>query len=215
MDKVRRRDSDLGEAFSLSPEYWLSKKSADNLQDGVPLGQVAVLKKATTSSISDDALVLDTGNSDRGLLHLPVDSLSTSVKRISNKKCVLPGSVLISRLRPYLQQVSYIPLGINELLGREEILCSTEYYVLAGVDGDSIAYLVPWLLSDEIQAVFQQATTGGHHPRFSDDLLMRLHIPKSIYEDREKISKAVVEAVHQHIDAQLKREEVIRCVNSG
>lgn len=213
MDKTSKKVSDLGRLYSLSPEYWLSTSSAELLQDGISLNDVVVLQKTTTTKIPDSALVLDTGNSDRGLLHIPKPTLLQPAKRVSTKKQVPPGAVLISRLRPYLQQVSYIPEDVKPLLGYSEVLCSTEYYVLTSKNEDSIAYLVPWLLTQEVQSVFQQATTGGHHPRFNDDLLMRLSIPKRIYDRRGEISQRVDEAVHQHIDAQLRQEDIISLVN--
>lgn len=212
MDKTSKKTSDLGGQCSLSPEYWLSTSSAELLQEGIALSDVVVLHKTTTMQIPDTALVLDTGNSDRGLLHIPKPTLQPQPKRVSIKRQVPLGSVLISRLRPYLQQVSYIPKDFTSLLGYSEVLSSTEYYVLVGKEGGSIAYLIPWLLTREVQSVFQQATTGGHHPRFNDELLMRLSIPKKIYEKRCEISERVEEAVHQHINAQLRQEEIISFV---
>ncbi|WP_147463672.1 hypothetical protein [Pseudomonas coronafaciens] len=154
-------------------------------------------------------LILDTGNSDRGLFILP--SLDGSrPERTSNKKIVPEGAVLISRLRPYLQQVVYVPYGICELLGVDGILCSTEYYVLTGKSaGRSIAYLAPWLLSKKVQGIFEQATTGGHHPRFNEELLLRLSVPEEFNELAVSMSRRVEVLVMQHVHAQLEMAKLI------
>lgn len=209
LDKVTVSINSLGPLCSLSPEYWLSFSSADNAEEGVPLEEVVVLQKKGRASAGSNALILDTGNSDRGLFILPsVDG--SRPERTSNKKIVPEGSVLISRLRPYLQQVVYVPFGICELLGVDAILCSTEYYVLTSKNTDvSIAYLAPWLLSKKVQNIFNQATTGGHHPRFNEELLLRLSIPESFHNSAVSVSRRVEELVMQHVHAQLEMARLI------
>ena len=203
MQKIKKTTKDLGGTLSLSPEYWLSNVSAESFIDGIMLAEIAELQKKGTSTIKQTSLVLDTGNSDKGLLHLPLSELNGGNQRVSNKKIVPEGAVLISRLRPYLQQVSYIPKGLSKKLGVTEILCSTEYYVLTSTTSDSIAFLVAWLLSSQVQSVFQLATTGGHHPRFNDDLLMKLSVSKDLFKNRNKLSDQVEKIVNLHIDSQL------------
>ncbi len=210
MDKVTVSSQNLGEIFSLSPEHWLSFTTAESLQSGTPLADIVNLQKRGTTKISDTALVLDTGHSDRGLLILPFNSNDNRTQRISNKKLVPEGAVLISRLRPYLQQVAYIPHGTCDLLGVTEILCSTEYYVLTSKNPIlSPAFLVPWLLSSDVQGVFQQATTGGHHPRFNDELLLRLNVPDSILKNREAVAERVERLVITHLSAQLEMSRLV------
>jgi hypothetical protein len=209
LDKVSVAQEELGPLCSLSPEYWLSFLSAQDAEGGIPLEEIVSLYKKTRSSIGENTLVLDTGNSDRGLFILP-SSDGSRPQRTSNKKVVPEGSVLISRLRPYLKQVVYVPYGICELLGVDSILCSTEYYVLESKDsGSSIAYLVPWLLSSKVQSIFDQATTGGHHPRFNEELLLRLSVPKNIYDTSASTSKRVDSLVAQHLHAQLEMSKII------
>lgn len=205
MDKVTIQSQNLGETYSLSPEHWLSFTTAESLKAGTPLSDIVDLQKRGTTKITDTALVLDTGHSDRGLLILPFCTDGNRSQRISNKKLVPEGAVLISRLRPYLQQVVFIPHGTCKLLNVTNILCSTEYYVLTSKDpNQSIAFLVPWLLSTEVQGVFQQATTGGHHPRFNDELLLRLHITESTIRNRDVVSEGVARTVISHLRAQLE-----------
>ena len=210
MDKITRQANELGETFSLSPEHWLSFSPNNMLSIGVSLAEVVDLHKKGTTKISDSALVMDTGNSDRGLFILPFKTGPNSMKRVSNKKIVPEGAVLISRLRPYLQQVVYVPEGATEILGVSEILCSTEYYVLTSKDKNkSIAFLVPWLLSKGVQSVFDQATTGGHHPRFNDELLLRLFVPDDVMNSREQVSSEVKELILGHLNSQQRMSNLV------
>jgi hypothetical protein len=210
MDKIIRHAHDLGGAFSLSPEHWLSFSSANTLTVGVCLADIVDLHKKGTAKINETAFVLDTGHSDRGLFILPFRSESDRTKRVSNKKIVPNGAVLISRLRPYLQQVVYVPHNATELLGVDEILCSTEYYVLVAKNkNESIAYLVPWLLSKEVQSVFDQATTGGHHPRFNDELLFRLFVSNEIIDCKHEVSRQVEALVVDHLICQKKMADIV------
>lgn len=210
MNKVVISVSELGPQFVLSPEYWLSFTSSQTLEAGDALTDIVDLERKGTSTISATALVLDTGNTDRGLLTLPFDSNSGRSQRTSHKKFVPEGAVLISRLRPYLQQIAYIPHGTSELLGVSEILCSTEYYVLVPKESTtSIAFIVPWLLSREVQAVFQQATTGGHHPRFNEELLLRLSVPRHLVANRDTTSRQVDRLVRTHLNAQLAMSKLV------
>ena len=210
MDKVTIQTDKLGKTFSFSPEHWLSIASANSMDEGCRLDSVARLQKKGTSSFDESVLVLDTGNSDRGLFVLPFATGDGRAQRISNKKIVPEGSVLISRLRPYLQQVLYVPNGICKLLGVSGIVCSTEYYVLESSEpGRHIGFLVPWLLSKGVQTVFDQATTGGHHPRFNDDLLLRLTIPDRVLSSRDEVSSQVDDLVVSHVQSQLNMGRLI------
>ena len=201
----------LGEAVAdgapLSPEYWLSKKQVEFLADGIPLSELVDIKRQTSGIAESSWLVLDTGNADRGLLNLRGNE---SKDRTSQKKLVPEGAVIVSRLRPYLKQVAYLPLGTAERLKKSAIYCSTEFYVLITKSPDeNVAYLVPWLLSDQVQAVFAQATTGGHHPRFDEDLLEQLVVPHDWYKRRKKVSADVEEAVERHLTSQLAMFELV------
>lgn len=180
------------------------------MDKGCRLDSVAALQKKGTTNFDDSVLVLDTGNSDRGLFVLPFTTGEGRAQRVSNKKIVPEGSVLISRLRPYLQQVLYVPHGICALLGVSSIVCSTEYYVLESNEpGRHIGFLVPWLLSRDVQTVFDQATTGGHHPRFNDDLLLRLTIPDRVLSARDSVSTKVELLVVSHVQSQLNMAKLI------
>ena len=100
------------------------------------------------------------------------------------------GDVLISRLRPYLRQVAYVDRTIP-VLSEAALLCSTEFFVLRSVDQQSIAFLVPFLLSVQVQRVLAASQEGGHHPRVRESTLLTLPLPSSLLETRAATSSAV------------------------
>ncbi|MFT5685614.1 MAG: hypothetical protein ACI8RZ_006568, partial [Myxococcota bacterium] len=63
--------------------------------------------------------------------------------------------------------------------------------------GPSIAFLVPFLLSEPVQTALAAGQEGGHHPRFPSALLMGLRIPVGRMERRGADSVAVERAVGQ------------------
>lgn len=146
-------------------------------------------------SENDKVLVFDTGDASDGMI-LSRKSLVPQNSIGSIKKVVQPGDVIISRLRPYLRQVAYIDEGIFDQIGTEiPLLCSSEFFVLRSKNLESIAYLVPLLLSNEIQIVLSASQEGGHHPRFNRETLMTLPLPSSIYDKHEIISREVENSV--------------------
>jgi hypothetical protein len=201
LNRIDVLSSELGESTSLSPEYWLSMRHASQFSGGVPLWELAALYRETASP-DNDCLTLDTGNADRGLLSLSMLG-QTDRSRVSVKKVVPEGAVLLSRLRPYLRQVAFIPSGLSQKLRISRVMCSTEFYVLRSQHAESIAFLVPWLLSNDVQDIFAKATTGGHHPRFDEDLLGKLTVPIGMVERRDEISQTVATAVNDHVNAQM------------
>lgn len=197
----------VSEGAPLSPEYWLSKRQVELLDEGMPLSELVDIKRQTAGTVDPSWLVLDTGNADRGLLNLRGNE---SRDRTSQKKLVPEGAVIVSRLRPYLKQVAYVPAGTVERLEKSAIYCSTEFYVLVPKSAkENIAYLVPWLLSEQVQGVFSQATTGGHHPRFDEELLEQLVVPHAWHKRRKKVSQAVEAAVEAHLASQLAMFDLI------
>ena len=137
-----------------------------------------------------------------GLLRLPESSAQRTRHRSSHKKAAPEGSVIVSRLRPYLRQVAWIPHGLHRLTGGRDVVCSTEFHVLTPNDDESIAFLVPWLLSDAVQTLFANATTGGHHPRFDEALLWSLRVPHAVWRRRRALSRAVEQATLEALHAQ-------------
>lgn len=137
-------------------------------------------------------LVLDTGDAQRGILRSarqpgPPSELGSTKKRIG------AGHVVISRLRPYLRQVAWVdPRFCPDDV---DVVCSTEFFVLESVDGESIAFLVPFLLSEPVQEVLAAAQEGGHHPRVNEATLLRIEIPDSVIEARSETSARIESAI--------------------
>ena len=111
----------------------------------------------------------------------------------SNKKILKSGDVIISRLRPYLRQVAYVDSDSTAPL-----CASTEFYVLRARNKESIAFLVPFLLSEAVQTVFANSVEGSQHPRFKEEDILNLVVPSQLFEERDKISQDICTAIHQY-----------------
>lgn len=197
---IARKFLETGSDFSLSPEHWLANETASQLTSGTPLSEVVQSIAQTQVPAEGARFVLDTGNAREGLLDITI--LGNPVSgRTSTKKIARDGDVIVSRLRPYLRQVTFIPPGTCDILGVDHIYCSTEFFVLRSrEDGRNIAGLVAWLLSEPIQEMLAAATTGGHHPRISVDLLL-----SSPVEERYlsvEISDKIAAVLRRHIEGQ-------------
>ena len=112
----------------------------------------------------------------------------------SAKKLIMPNDVIISRLRPYLRQVALVDGQIGNALGAT-LACSTEFFVLRSRNEHSIAFLVPFLLSRQVQDVLAASQEGGHHPRFDDSTLLTLPVPVSLLNKRAASSAALEKSV--------------------
>ena len=182
----------LAEGLILSPERYDPRRQAH--AEGILLSEVAVLKSDTLrpSAVKGSWQVLDTSHAESGVIRCeraPVEKLG------STKKVLAPGTVIISRLRPYLRQIGFVDPG---LMTPGVGLCgSTEFYVLTSRDERSIAFLVPFLLSAPVQTALAAGQEGGHHPRFPSALLMGLRIPPTRMEKRAEDSAAVEAAAAQ------------------
>lgn len=92
----------------------------------------------------------------------------------SMKKVFRQNDVLISRLRPYLKEVSFV--GFNDT----QKLASTEFIVLRKKKESKFPpqALFTFLMTDEVQKILFWSQGGTEHPRFSENLLMGLKLPK-------------------------------------
>ncbi len=123
------------------------------------------------------AVVFDTTHARDGILDVRAAQRATEPPS-SAKKRVRAGDLLVSRLRPYLRQIAFVHRAIAAECRGFTLACSTEFYVLSPrAPGESLAFLLPWLLSDEIQAVLAAAQEGGHHPRVPRETLLSLRVP--------------------------------------
>jgi restriction endonuclease S subunit len=110
----------------------------------------------------------------------------------STKKIIRQGDVLISRLRPYLKEVSFV--GFNSA----QKLASTEFVVLRKKKDSKFfpQALFAFLITDEVQRILFWSQGGTEHPRFSENLLMNLKLPK--------ISEKIAESIAEDIDSAYK-----------
>jgi hypothetical protein len=187
--------AELEPGFVLSPERYdpsrrLLIESNKTLSDCVELVNVQVSPK--TADPAKSYLVLDTGDAREGVI-LTNRSRIPGSEIGSAKKLLQPGDVIISRLRPYLRQVAFIDDELGR--GADQVVCSTEFYVLRQGDDERIAYLVPWLLSSPVQGVLAAAQEGGHHPRFNAETLETLPVPEELWKQRISLAQEVEAAV--------------------
>ena len=202
MEKIAVDLRDVLASGSLSPEQWLARSTLRASAPGVALSQIASATKKGSARTPGRAIVLDTAHAVAGLLRLPESDVANARSRVSHKKFVPEGSVIVSRLRPYLRQVAWVPIGLRATIADRVIVCSTEFYVLTPNGDESIAFLVPWLLSSAVQDIFAKATTGGHHPRFDEALLWSLRVPQAVWRKRASLSRRVEEATRAALASQ-------------
>jgi hypothetical protein len=185
-----------------SPERAEQQALADN---SFPLAKLITFRKETFNPIGHGVdrtgsyFVLDTNHAYEGRVQFRGQSVPIAGVG-SIKRPLKPSYVIVSRLRTYLRQVALIDDDLFE--GSEaEILCYTEFYVLAPVGGEDIAFLVPFLLSAPVQKAFSAAEEGGHHPRIPPDVLLKLAVPVSILRLRDELSSRVRESVRLFVQA--------------
>jgi hypothetical protein len=189
------RTLDLDTPWVLAPERYDPRRSAAE-EFAVRIADVARIVRDTISppGVPGEAyLVLDTGDARVGVISTERDPGPGEQVLGSTKKRVRAGDVIISRLRPYLRQVGYVDKAIAQ--GGSEIAVSTEFLVLRSNDDESIAFLVPLLLSARVQTALAAAQEGGHHPRFSESTLGRIGIPEATLVRRDELSRTIEEAV--------------------
>ena len=188
----------LDDGYILAPERYdprrrFVEQSNTRLSDIVNL--LREQTSAATADVAQQFLVIATGDARDGIIR-PTVSPCDGSDIGSTKRLIRPGQVIISRLRPYLRQVAWIDAGLPESMeGRVELACSSEFYVLDSKDGASIAFLVPFLLSNRVQSVLAASQEGGHHPRFNEHTLKSLPIPTLLLERRAELSARVECAV--------------------
>ncbi|MCB9763045.1 MAG: N-6 DNA methylase [Alphaproteobacteria bacterium] len=185
---------DLDEGDVLAPGRYDPRRRTG--RGGVPLLELARLVTDAVSRRNGDAearyVVLDTGHAGEGLVLHPRAPVPLA-EIGSPKRVFAPGDVLLSRLRPYLRQVAWLDEGLFP--EGAQVVGSPEFYTLRSVDDRSVAFLVPWLLSDPVQAVLAAAQEGGHHPRVPATLLEGLRVPEALVARRDAVSAAVEQAV--------------------
>lgn len=191
----------LEKGIILTPERYHPGRVMKISVDGIRLGEIIKLSKnnfTNTRELKDnnELYVLDTGDVKDGKI---IGNKKSINKVNSQKKILQENDVIISRLRPYLKQVGLVDKELIKKIGDKTLmLSSTEFYVLSSIDSKSIAFLVPYLLSDEIQNILKNSVEGSQHPRFNENVLLSLLIPKTILTNRDVISESVIQSIKNY-----------------
>jgi hypothetical protein len=197
---ILRRLGDLGDDVILAPERYHPRRSVAIASQRCLAELVDVLtQNASASALTDKpVLVLDTSHAYEGFVicrHPPGPASAMG----SAKRRVQPGDVIVSRLRPYLRQVALVdPALFRQVPGGNHVATSTEFFVLRGRRKFPAAALVPFLLAPPIQAALAAGQEGGHHPRFSLDLLASLRVPDRLVSEAARIARRM-RSLAQHL----------------
>lgn len=205
---VIKTTTQLGPQFVLTPERYNPKRRMRLLDenDGILLSEIVTLENDIAASKKDTSSWYQINTSDAmgGYLRVP----STPGQLNSNKKILKTGDVIISRLRPYLHQVAYVDIDSNL-----QLCASTEFYVLRARNNESIAFLVPFLLSEAVQTVFANSVEGSQHPRFKEEDILNLIVPSQLFEERENLSQNISTAINQYREYEKSLGTAISHVN--
>jgi hypothetical protein len=197
----------LDEGLVLAPERYDPRRAIElygpdkSTEIGVRVGRLGIIVRETLLPERADPrkryIVLDTGDAKNGVI--------ANIKRPGDRACigsakkiVRSGDVLISRLRPYLRQVAWVDPGVVDYGNSADVVVgvSTEFYVFRSATEGSIAFLVPFLLSDSVQEILAAAQEGGHHPRFPEKALVDLVVPQEVLDSGSELSKTIERAVN-------------------
>ncbi|MEJ7847465.1 MAG: hypothetical protein WKF92_05185 [Pyrinomonadaceae bacterium] len=216
-----RTQNDLGPFYVLSPERYDPRRNAEELfgrNEGVNLLEIASVVRETVSAASAQKaryLILDTSHAREGIISSP--KVSVGPKEIgSTKKILKENDVIISRLRPYLRQVAFVDGEIKGWSEDSLLVCSTEFFVLRSKnDNESIAFLVPFLLSGIVQRILTASQEGGHHPRVSESTLSTLLIPNGLLAVRHEVSVGVAAGISNYRSSEKMISELIEKSDSS
>lgn len=208
-----RRASDLELLCVLAPERYDPRRelSASPNARCTPLRTLVLVdRKVIHPQAGADArcVVLDTSDAREGVI-VGRRSPQRVCELGSAKKRLAPKDVIISRLRPYLRQVALVDERVPNWNDETLLLCSTEFFVLRSVDANSVAFLVPFLLSESVQEVLAASQEGGHHPRFNEEALLNLPVPVGMVTERNAISEEVERSVAIYRDFEARTASLV------
>jgi len=205
----------LDAGMILTPERYDPRRNHTNNEETTISDIVDVVNeqiKVNKRHDDNNYLVLDTSDASEGLIRTKKSSVSLDQIK-SAKKVIKPGDVIISRLRPYLRQVAFVDPLLQEYEdGSIVVACSTEFFVLRSSTDKSISFLVPFLLSEQVQNILSVSQEGGHHPRFTQTTLQNIGIPKAVFKKRKEISAKVESAVKKARLADLQLKSLVQSV---
>jgi Type I restriction modification DNA specificity domain len=106
----------------------------------------------------------------------------------SAKKVIAQGDLVVSRLRSYLREIAMVLPG-----DAMPTVASTEFIVLrpTSAKGLAVEALLVYLRSHLPQIVFKWSQDGSNHPRFDEQELLNLPVPRRLLADQEKYIAAV------------------------
>lgn len=112
----------------------------------------------------------------------------------STKKLVQPGDLVVSRLRSYLREIAVVLPGDGTTT-----VVSTEYIVLRPKKSSALAIeaLLIYLRSQLPQIVFKWSQDGSNHPRFDENELLNIPIPRTLISNQMNYVKAMQEMITQ------------------
>jgi hypothetical protein len=205
---VVRALGELGDALTLAPERYCAPASVD--VDGELLSSLVVERKErVVGDALATAVVFDTTHAKDGVLD--ARAALRGEPPSSAKKRVQPGDLLVSRLRPYLRQIALVHPAVRVECEGRAMACSTEFYVLSPrTRGESLAFLVGWLLGEDTQAHLAAAQEGGHHPRVPREVLLAMRVPRGRVLAREQASAKVERALAKAYSAGRELDEALR-----
>lgn len=189
--------SKLDQPLILAPERYDPRRYDVEIEGRMLMDVADLVTETVVQSTNKKVkyLILDTGDAKEGFIRttkMPVYASEIG----SSKKQIKTGDVIISRLRPYLRQVAFVDTFLASQYGDDvERICSTEFFVIRSKFKESIAFLVPYLLTERIQRILTASQEGGHHPRFNSKTLQMLPIPEEILKQRGRISSEVESAI--------------------
>ena len=193
--------AELETGYILAAERYDPRRSSQltggELRRSITLDSIVEVARTivtTSSGAGGEVVVLDTTNAQEGVIinrRPPVSFAEIG----SAKKLLEPRDVIVSRLRPYLRQVAYVDDAVPFVKQGVALVCSSEFFVLRSRNGQSIAFLTPFLLSEPVQRILSAAQEGGHHPRFNLETLLSLRMPQKLVEERNGISEIIENAV--------------------
>jgi hypothetical protein len=179
-----------------------------------PLGSLVRHERRTVNPTARDekpCVVFDTSDAREGILVTHKQAIR--IRDLgSAKKVVEANDLIVSRLRPYLRQVAFVDAAVAERAGEALLLCSTEFFVLRPLDRQSLAFLVPFLLSQPVQTVLAAAQEGGHHPRFNEATLLGLPVPEELIRRREDVAAQVGRSIRWFRQAQVELDGLIAAI---
>jgi type I restriction enzyme S subunit len=162
------------------------------MRGGRELREVAEIEASTTDSFGpyDDYVGLDSISSSSSQI-APVKVFQAE---ISGTARVLREGPIISKLRPYLNKVSYIPAELANAVGSTEILCVRPNVGISGW------YIYGVLKLPCTVRQFQPLANGSTHPRIVGEDVLEAMIPW--HDEAERLGRNLERAQTMYLSAE-------------